>query len=39
MSNIHFEPWIGNNYWDGGCFEKKILVQVKVIMDMTWAHR
>lgn len=26
MSNIHFEPWVGNNYWDGGCFGKKILV-------------
>lgn len=26
MSNIQFEPWVGNDYWDGGCFGKRILV-------------
>lgn len=26
MSCVNYRPWIGNNYWDGGCFGKKILV-------------
>ena len=26
MNHVHFEPWIGNNYWDGGCFGKRILI-------------
>ncbi len=26
MSNINFRPWIGENYWDGGCFGKRILI-------------
>lgn len=26
MSNINFNPWIGENYSDGGCFGKRILV-------------
>lgn len=26
MENVYFEPWIGDDYWDGGIFEKKILV-------------
>lgn len=26
MAEIHFEPWVGNNYWTGDCFGKKILV-------------
>ena len=26
MSNIHFEPFKGTNYSNGGCFRKKILV-------------
>ncbi len=26
MGNIYFEPWIGDDYWDGGIFGTKILV-------------
>ena len=26
MENVYFEPWIGENYWEGGFFGKKILV-------------
>lgn len=26
MSNIHFEPWVGKDYWNGGCFGKRILI-------------
>ena len=26
MNSVHFDPWIGNDYWNGGCFDKKILV-------------
>ena len=26
MENVYFEPWVGENYWEGGIFGKKILV-------------
>ncbi len=26
MGTVYFEPWIGDDYWDGGIFGKKILV-------------
>lgn len=26
MEDVFFYPWIGENYWDGGNFDKKILV-------------
>ncbi len=26
MENVYFEPWIGDNYWEGGIFGKRILV-------------